>query len=74
MRTYSYAKGYLNDEEKGRLDIVGEHNTYSVYEYDANVFSGTWSKAIEYIEGWKSRNKAIADMLNMDIRFEQTIG
>ena len=76
MRTYSYAALIVNGSETAKLDVYREHSVFSIFENDENVFRGTWSGAVEFIELWKNKWKAMQEMFlekGIDAHFEQTI-
>jgi len=63
MRTYSSIALVVDGKETSKLEMWKEHNIYSAYEYDENVFVGGYSKMMEFIEGWKKKNQGIKMML-----------
>lgn len=79
MWSYCYVKVMTDNDERGLLDIWRECNTFHVYEYGNNVFTGSYCKTIEFINNWKDRKNTLIEglrNLGMNIgpaRFEQTI-
>ena len=76
MRTYSYVRMLVDGVETSSLEIYREHNTFFVYEYDENVFRGSYINVIEYIDRWKRMKDGIIEMLESvgkRVKFEQTI-
>ena len=55
MRSYSYCRMIVDGNETASLDIYREHNTFSIYEHDENVFSGGYTGTMAYIEAWKKK-------------------
>lgn len=76
MRTASEVKMMVNGNVTSSLDIIREHNTFTIYEYDETVFRGGYSKTKEYIEAWKERHAALAELLREagnKVEFSQNI-
>lgn len=77
MKSYSYAQMLVNGKETAKLDIYREHNTFSVFEHDMNVFSGSWGETVSFIDAWKAKWGNLAKCLEetgAEVKFEQTIG
>lgn len=76
MRTYTSAVMKVDGNETAKLDIFREHNTFSIYEHDMNVFSGSYTGAKNFIEDWKMKLNDIKMFLeesNHTVEFESTI-
>ena len=76
MRTYSYVKMVVDGKATSELDVYRQHNTFEIYEHDINVFSGSYSGAIQYIEGWKEKAQELRNLLEAAghfVTYEQTI-
>ncbi len=77
MRTYSYVRMVVDGRPTQELEIFREGNTFSVFEFDANVFTGSHSKVEEFIEGWKRKHNELVKFLEATgstVNYEQTIG
>ena len=76
MRSYSYCRMAVDGRVTAELEIISEHNTFNIFEHDANVFSGGYTGALEYVNEWKSKWEEIKELLNASGHFatwEQTI-
>lgn len=76
MRTYSYVALVVDGKETSKLEVYGEHNNFNIFEYDENVFSGGYNRAMEFINAWKDKQSNIKEWLEsigMTATFEQTI-
>lgn len=77
MRTYSYARMIVDGRPTSELEIFREGNTFSAYEYGENVFTGSYSKVMAFIEGWKAKHSELVKFLEATgsaVSYEQTIG
>lgn len=63
MRTYSETVMIIDGRPTASLDIYSEHNVFRIYEYDENVFSGSYTGAKNFIESWKAKKEDIKAFL-----------
>lgn len=76
MRTYSYIKMIVDGKPTSELEVFKEGNTFSVFEYDENVFTGSYSKVIAFIDGWKKKHNELVkylESIGSTVGYEQTI-
>ena len=76
MRSHSYVKMVVDGKATSSLDIYREHNTFSVFEYDMNVFKGNYTGTIQFIESWKEKNQSLRVFLEEaghSVTYEQSI-
>ncbi len=76
MRSYSYVRMIVNGKVTEELDIYKEHNVFDIYHYDDNVFSGSYTGAIRYVNEWKNKYTVLKDLLEasgLNVKFEQSI-
>lgn len=76
MRTYSYVKMIVDGNETVKLDIWSRGNIFSVFERGSNVFEGSFSKTVAFIEDWKrgyDEIKGFLESAGHRVSFEQTI-
>ena len=76
MRSYSYVKMVVDGNTTSSLDIYREHNIFSVFEYDMNVFSGSYTGTMQFIENWKEKKQPLRTFLEEAghfVTYEQSI-
>ena len=78
MRTHSYVKQFIDGKNVATLDVYRDHNTFRAYIDDENVYDGSYSGLVDYINKWKDHERSIADGfhrlgLKVELTFEQTI-
>lgn len=62
MKGYSKVAMLVNGNETACLEIFNEHNTFRVFEHDVNVFSGSYSGAVAFIEKWQTNKNALLNL------------
>ena len=71
MKSYSRVSMFVNGKETAFLEIFKEHNIFQAFEHDSNVFSGSYSGVVAFIEKWQANKKdLVAFMENAGMNVE----